>query len=84
MNGNKSEINKCTSVKCPFNKKNPISYKSSLRKIKSYCFDCSDNNFSSVRNCDFATCLLYPYRQGKNPSRKGVGGNPKPRNTNSG
>jgi hypothetical protein len=31
----------------------------------------------SERDCPAADCPLYPYREGRNPNRKGVGGRPK-------
>ena len=43
-----------------------------LKAIKRRCLDCSDNNYSIVRNCTDKTCALHGYRQGRNPKLAGV------------
>jgi len=47
-----------------------------LEAIRAKCLDCSDNSKHRVRTCPIKHCALWPYRMGKNPNRKGVGGNP--------
>lgn len=44
-----------------------------LKAIKIWCLECSCGNYSEVRNCIIQDCCLFPYRQGKNPKRKGIG-----------
>jgi hypothetical protein len=46
-----------------------------LRAIRAKCLDCSDMSSNEVKLCGFTDCPLYPYRFGKNPNRKGIGGN---------
>ena len=43
---------------------------------KAACFglNCSGWSQKEVRLCVIPDCPLYPYRSGKNPSRKGIGG----------
>lgn len=47
-----------------------------LKAIRKNCLECSSNNASEVNNCIIKDCALYPFRLGKNPNRKGIGGNP--------
>ncbi len=42
-----------------------------LRAIKKHCLECSGYEKKQVRECVIKDCVLFPYRQGKNPSRKG-------------
>lgn len=49
----------------------------SLKAIKIKCKDCQLENRNDVKNCGYSNCHLYPFRLGKNPNRKGVGGSPK-------
>ena len=46
-----------------------------LKAIRAFCIDCSGGSPSEVRNCIIPECPLYLYRLGKNPNRKGIGGN---------
>jgi hypothetical protein len=46
-----------------------------LKAIRAKCLDCSGMSAKEVRECEFTECPLYPFRFGKNPSRKGIGGN---------
>jgi len=48
-----------------------------LSAIRAYCLECVNWSFEEVRECPSLLCPLYPFRFGKNPSRKGMGGNPK-------
>jgi len=45
-----------------------------LKAIRKKCHDCSCRQTKEVRLCPDTECTLYPYRFGKNPSRKGIGG----------
>ena len=47
---------------------------SPVKAIKNHCLDCSGGTPSEVRKCSNTECTLYPFRQGSNPSRKGIGG----------
>ncbi|MFA7422037.1 MAG: hypothetical protein WCZ90_20300 [Melioribacteraceae bacterium] len=42
-----------------------------LRAIKKHCLECSGYEKKQVRECVIKDCVLYEYRQGKNPNRKG-------------
>jgi len=45
-----------------------------LKAIRAKCMDCSNNQPSEVRHCNILECALFPYRFGKNPNRRGIGG----------
>ncbi len=45
-----------------------------LKAIRRKCLDCCCGSPLEVRLCPVHDCSLYPYRFGKNPSRKGIGG----------
>lgn len=45
-----------------------------VKAIRLKCLDCSGFQAAEVRQCPVTDCPLYPYRMGKNPSRKGIGG----------
>jgi hypothetical protein len=47
---------------------------SPLRAIRKKCLDCSCDNTAEVRKCVVTDCALFPFRMGKNPNRKGIGG----------
>lgn len=52
---------------------------SPLKAIRKKCLDCSGYNQAEVKNCVIPDCVLYPFRMGNNPNRKGIGrkgGNP--------
>lgn len=42
-----------------------------LKAIKKHCLECSGYEKKEVRECVIKDCVLYEYRQGKNPNRKG-------------
>lgn len=44
-----------------------------LSAVKAYCRQCSGESPKSVKLCPISNCSLYPYREGHNPARKGVG-----------
>ena len=46
-----------------------------LRAIREKCLDCSCGNPYEVTNCTIVDCPLYPFRDGHNPNRKGLGNN---------
>jgi hypothetical protein len=50
--------------------------KSPVKNIRNFCLTNCLGTMKEVRNCANKECPLYFYRMGKNPSRKGVGGNP--------
>jgi len=45
-----------------------------LRAIREKCRECSGGSASEVRECPVLGCPLYPYRDGHNPARRGIGG----------
>jgi len=45
-----------------------------LQAIRAKCLDCTCWQPKEVRLCPCEDCPLYPYRLGKNPARKGIGG----------
>ena len=47
-----------------------------LKAIRANCLECCDGS-GGVRDCDYKKCPLWIYRFGKNPARKGIGGNPR-------
>lgn len=42
-----------------------------LRAIKKHCLECSGFEKKEVRECAIKECVLFPFRQGSNPNRKG-------------
>ena len=49
-----------------------------VKAIRKYCVDhCCSGSTRDVRECNATDCPLYLFRMGKNPSRWGIGGNPK-------
>lgn len=49
---------------------------SPVKAIRAKCLECG-GSYKEVRLCAVKTCPSYPYRMGKNPNRKGIGGRPK-------
>jgi hypothetical protein len=45
-----------------------------LRAVRAKCLDCSVGQPVEVRMCEVTSCALFPFRMGKNPNRKGIGG----------
>ncbi len=48
-----------------------------IKAIRAKCLDCCCGQSQEVRLCSSVDCPLYPYRMGKNPTRKGIGGRKK-------
>lgn len=46
-----------------------------LTVIKNHCAECNGES-GHARDCKLESCALHPFRNGKNPNRKGLGGNP--------
>ncbi len=42
-----------------------------LKAIKKHCLGCSGYEKKQVRECVIKDCVLFPFRQGSNPNRKG-------------
>ena len=42
-----------------------------LKAIKKHCLECSGFEKKQVRECAVKDCVLFPYRLGFNPNRKG-------------
>lgn len=45
-----------------------------LRAIRDKCRECSGGSAAEARECPISSCPLYPYRDGHNPARQGIGG----------
>ncbi len=45
-----------------------------VKAIKKFCYYCVGENAKERKNCNITDCSLYPFRLGKNPKRKGIGG----------
>ncbi len=41
-----------------------------LKVIRAHCLDCCCDSYEEVKNCGCPKCNLFPYRFGKDPSRK--------------
>lgn len=44
-----------------------------LKAIRSYCLSCA-GSARAVKTCDLRDCVLFSYRFGHNPARRGIGG----------
>lgn len=84
MGENAKQVSECHLKDCPFyfyrrGKKqipgNGIEVKSSIKCIKKYCYECSTFSKAEVKNCNIQNCVLFPFRQGKNPNIKNRKGN---------
>ena len=42
-----------------------------LKAIKKHCLECSGYEKKQVRECAIKDCVLFPFRLGSNPNRKG-------------
>lgn len=42
-----------------------------VKAIRAYCLNCCCESATEVKLCPAVECQLWPYRMGKNPSRKG-------------
>lgn len=45
-----------------------------VRAIRLKCLECGTWSAKEVRECRIDNCALFPFRFGKNPSRKGICG----------
>ena len=55
-----------------------------LRAIREKCLDCCCGSALEVKLCPVKDCAIYPFRDGHNPNRKGIGNrNPNTDNLNS-
>lgn len=48
-----------------------------LRAIREKCIECAGSK-KEVRTCQAIECVLFTYRLGRNPARKGIGGRRSP------
>lgn len=46
-----------------------------MKSIRKKCLECSNYQPKEVRECYIVDCPLFSLRFGKNPKRKGIGGN---------
>ena len=44
-----------------------------IKAIRKSCINCA-GSMGEVRKCPATSCPLYPYRMGRNPNRRGIGG----------
>lgn len=44
-----------------------------VKAIRAKCLDCA-GGMKEVRLCSTESCPLHPYRMGRNPQRRGIGG----------
>lgn len=44
-----------------------------IKAIKKFCLECAGSK-KEMKTCEETGCPLFPYRFGKNPGRKGIGG----------
>lgn len=49
-------------------------YLTPVKAIRKKCLECAGGRPKETRECETATCPLYPYRLGRNPRRAGIGG----------
>jgi len=49
-------------------------YLSPVKAIKKFCYECVGRSAKERKLCSITDCPLYPFRLGKNPNRKGIGG----------
>ncbi len=40
-----------------------------IKSIRAKCLDCSNNQYSEIKDCPIRDCALYPYRLGKRPKK---------------
>lgn len=73
-----NEVRLCGATACPIY---PLRFGKSvqgirpLTVIKNHCAECNGES-GHARDCKLESCALHPFRNGKNPNRKGLGGNP--------
>jgi hypothetical protein len=48
-----------------------------LKAIREKCIECA-GSIKEVKLCQDVNCALFPYRLGRNPARKGIGGRRSP------
>lgn len=52
--------------------------RSPVQSIRQHCLNCVGGSRLEVKLCTSIDCPLFPYRFGKNPNRKGIGGRGNP------
>ncbi len=52
-----------------------------LKAIRLQCIECMGFSVYESANCTSPLCSLFPYREGDNPERKGIGGKGFPKET---
>ncbi len=73
-----AEVKHCGAVNCnsyPLRLGKSVAGIRPLTVIKNHCAECNGES-GHARDCKLESCALYPFRNGKNPHRKGLGGNP--------
>jgi hypothetical protein len=71
------EVRLCGAVNCnsyPLSMGKSVAGIRPLTVIKNHCAECSGDERALF--CELDHCPLHPFRLGKNPNRKGLGGNP--------
>jgi hypothetical protein len=51
-----------------------MKYLGPVKSIRRYCLECSAGSAREVKLCEVENCPLFIYRFGKNPNRRGIGG----------
>ena len=51
-----------------------MTIKTPIKSIRAKCIECTGGSLKEIRECLQTGCPLHPYRMGKNPNRKGIGG----------
>lgn len=51
----------------------------SVKEIRRHCLECMGGSRKAIRECPDESCPTWPYRMGRNPNRKGIGGKPPPK-----
>lgn len=61
---------------CPFHEYRTGEKRISVKVFRRFCLECMGGDRELVSECDMESCPIHPYRFGKNPARRGMGGNP--------
>lgn len=40
-----------------------------IKAIRAKCLDCTNNQYTEIKECPMTECSLYPYRMGKRPKK---------------
>lgn len=75
---NRTEIEACQGDTCKAGPCPLYSYRLgkriSVKVFRQFCIECMGGQRHLVADCPSRSCVLYPYRMGRNPARRGMGG----------